>query len=96
MGLREEHNFELLVNEAERLVIEELERQLSARPEVCRCEDCVLDMAAYALNNVRPCYRVSLMGTLYAHAIEQTDYVKAVKKAVFDALEKITSNPSHD
>lgn len=96
MGLRDEHNFDLLVNEAERLVIEELERQLGSRPEVCRCEDCVLDMAAYALNNVRPYYRVSLMGTLYAHAIEQTDFVKSVKKAVFDAVEKITSNPSHD
>ncbi len=96
MGLREEHNFDLLVNEAERLVIEELERQLGARGEVCVCEDCVLDMAAFALNNVRPYYRVSLMGTLYAHAIEQTDYVNAVKKAVFDAVEKIKSNPSHD
>ncbi len=96
MGLREKCNFDNLVNEAERLVIEELEEQLKGRDEICTCEDCTLDMAAYALNKIKPYYRVSLMGTLYAHSIDNTKYATEIKKAVGEAVKKISSNPSHD
>jgi competence protein ComFB len=38
MGLREEYNFEYLVNESERLVVESLEKQLAQEENqnVCR------------------------------------------------------------
>jgi competence protein ComFB len=90
------YSFDNLINEAERLVAEELERQLKDRTDMCTCEDCVLDMAAWALNHVKPYYRVSLIGSLYAHAVERTDYTQQVKKAVKDAVTKIKTNPSHD
>jgi competence protein ComFB len=98
MGLKERYNFEFLTNEAERVVLEKLEEHLQneAFQEVCKCQDCVLDMAAYALNNTRPLYRVSLMGTLYAHNIDDTDYARDVEKTVIEAIRKISSNPSHD
>src|SRR6056297_2995355 len=98
MGIRENYNFELLVNEAERMVLEELERQLSLdeNREICKCEECVLDMAALALNNLKPMYRVSLMGTLYAHSLQDTEYGALVHKAVTDAVGKVAKNPSHD
>ena len=98
MGLRDEYNFEYLVNEAERLVIDQLEKQLaeeSAR-NICKCQDCILDMAALALNNVKPYYRVSLIGTLYAHSLDESDYALEVAKAVRSAIKKISRNPSHD
>ncbi len=97
MGIRDEYNFEYLVNESERLILEELERQLGA-PEnsaVCHCEDCVLDMAALALNSVRPLYRVSLMGTLYASALEGSPEAEEAKAAVSRSVKKIAANPSH-
>ncbi len=98
MGIRENYNFELLVNEAERMVLEELERQLSLdeNREICKCEECVLDMAALALNNLKPMYRVSLMGTLYAHSLQNTEYGDMVHRAVSDAVGKVAKNPSHD
>jgi competence protein ComFB len=99
MSLKERYNFEFLANEAERLVLEMLERHLVGDDEfsdACKCQDCVLDMAAYALNNTRPLYRVSLMGTLYAHNIDDTDYARDVEKSVIEAVRKISSNPSHD
>ena len=96
MGFRDEYNFDYLINEAERLVIEELERQLKDRDDVCTCEECALDMVAYTLNNVKPCYRVSLMGSLYARSMENTDYAKDLKRKVSEAIQKISSNPSHD
>ena len=76
MALIDEYDFEHLKNEAENLVITDLGRQLESFPEpICRCNDCVLDMAAVALNVVKPLYRVSLLGGLYtATAMEQSAY----------------------
>ena len=98
MALSENYNLEYLVNEAERLVLEELENQLAEAKEwgICTCEECVLDMAAYALNNTKPVYRVSLMGKMYASAMKGTDYEEKIKSTVSDAIDKIKSNPSHD
>lgn len=96
MNTKEDYNFDGLVNEAERLVIEELDRQLRNRTDVCTCQECALDIAAYALNNIKPYYRVSLMGSLYASSIQNTDYAAAVQRAVAEAIEKIKNNPSHD
>ena len=96
MGLRDDYNFEYLVNEAERLVLDSLEKQLSENSgDVCICQDCILDMAAYALNNIRPLYRVSLMGTLYARALEGSEYEEEVAEAVGQAIRRIIANPSH-
>lgn len=98
MDLRHVYDFSILVNEAERMVVDELERQLDGAEErgICVCEDCVLDMAAYALNSVKPLYRVSLLGTLYAHAADGTDYADQIRKAVGIAIAKVKDNPSHD
>ncbi|MAG13098.1 MAG: competence protein ComFB [Spirochaetales bacterium] len=95
MGLRDDYNFEYLVNEAERLVLDQLEAQLSEQGEACKCQDCILDMAAFALNNIRPLYRVSLMGTLYAKALEGSEYEEEVGNAVGQAIRRIMANPSH-
>src|SRR4030042_1468123 len=54
MGLRERYDFDSLVNEAERLVIEEMGRQLPRNKGLCTCEECVLDIAAFALNPAPP------------------------------------------
>ncbi len=97
MGLKDEYDFENLINEAESLVLKELEIQLDETEGVCTCQDCVLDMAAFALNNVKPYYRVSLMGTLYARATsDETEYGKEIRKAVKEAIKKVQANPSHD
>ena len=92
MSLRETYDFDGLVNEAERLVLEELEDQLERATDICKCQDCVLDMAAFALNNTRPAYRVSLMGSVYATTATSQD----VKSAVRDAIVRVKANPSHD
>jgi len=96
MGFKEKYDFDPLVNEAERLVLAELEAQVSRTPGLCTCQDCVLDMAAYALNKVRPSYRVSLMGSVYANRPQQTEYAREISRAVKEAIEKVKANPSHD
>ena len=99
MAFIDSYDFEHLKNEAENLIIKDLGRQLEAYPDpICTCNDCILDMAAMALNSVRPLYRVSLLGKLYTETAmnEGTLYARHVREAVFDAIEKVRKNPSHD
>ena len=98
MAFTDDYNFDLLKNEAEILVIKEVEKQLAREPEeTCRCNECVVDIAAVALNNVKPLYRFSLLGTLYAsYAMNQQTYANSVKKEVAEAIKKVKENPAHD
>lgn len=97
MSLKEQYEFDSLVNEAERLVFEEMEKQLASVEHrgMCTCQDCILDIAALALNNVKPMYRVSLLGSLYTAGVVNTPYMEEIQKAVRIAIEKVKANPSH-
>ncbi len=98
MAFKENYDFGILVNEAERLVEEELGRRLEelADPSICVCQDCVLDMAAFALNALKPVYRVSLLGKMYAHAMDSSSYADDVRIVVDQSIRKVHSNPAHD
>lgn len=97
MGFRDDYSLENLTNETERMVFDAIEAELAAdaKGEICRCEDCILDVAALALNNVSPMYRVSLLGRLYAGSVDEGRYAEKVRVAVHSAIEKIKANPSH-
>lgn len=94
MAFQEKYDFSLLVNEKERYVIDELEKQLKVRTEVCRCQECVLDMVALALNHTTPVYRVTLLGAVYARA-EDEGVHHEIETAVQGSIEKVYANPSH-
>jgi len=98
MAFKDEYQFDLLKNEAEVLVIREIENQLqNVGANMCRCSDCVADIAAIALNSVKPLYRYSLLGTLYAsQAMTEQSYADSVRIAVSQAIKKVSRNPSHD
>ncbi|MDR1025171.1 MAG: late competence development ComFB family protein [Treponema sp.] len=98
MAFIDNYDFDLLKNEAENLVLNELGQQLeSCDAEICTCNDCVVDMAAIALNSVKPLYRFSILGTLYtAQAMSDDAYRESIKTAVSAAIEKVRKNPSHD
>jgi competence protein ComFB len=96
MGLRDDHDFDSLVNDAEGMVIDALEAALARRRDICTCRDCVLDMAACALNSVRPSYRVSLLGSISGRSPRGGEYERQVRQAVADAVERVQKNRSHD
>ena len=98
MALTDVYDFYLLKNEAEVIVIRELEQQLkTGHEDLCRCNECIIDIAAVALNNVKPLYRFSILGTLYAsQAITEQAYADSVKHAVSEAIIKVKNNPAHD
>jgi competence protein ComFB len=97
MALQDEYNFDYLENEAVNLVVAELERQLGL-PEneaVCRSEECILDMAAYALNHVPPMYRATLLGRIYRPELDREHHTR-VEKAVREAIGIVRENPPSD
>jgi len=98
MALTDTYNFDLLKNEAEELVLNELEKQIEGYgPELCRCNECIVDMAAIALNSIKPLYRFSLLGTQYAaQAMNEQSYAESIKEAVTQAITKVRFNPAHD
>lgn len=99
MAFTDDYEFELIVNEMEGMVIKELQYLLAKDEynDVCRCQDCILDIVALALNHLKPAYRSSLSykGVLYKHNLQDEHHDKAYKKVVKDAIEKIRNNPSH-
>ena len=98
MAFIDEYDFYLVKNEAEQIVFQELEHQLSSLDhEICLCNECVLDMATIALNAVKPFYRCSLLGAIYAvNALENEEYANSVQQSVEQAIKKISANPAHD
>jgi competence protein ComFB len=98
MAFSDSYDFEFLKNEAEGLVIGELERQLADMSEdICRCNECIVDMAAIALNSVKPLYRFSLLGTQYAaQAMSEESFAESLRHAVAEAISKVNGNPAHD
>jgi competence protein ComFB len=65
-------------------------------PDICYCDKCKLDMAAIALNNLKPKYVVTHIGYVYAKANNfnsqfNTDILTTVTKAI----EIVGKNPQH-
>ncbi|MCL2441968.1 MAG: late competence development ComFB family protein [Treponema sp.] len=98
MAFIDEYDFDLLKNEAELMVIREIEQQLKSEPRtMCRCNECIVDIAAISLNSVKPLYRFSLLGALYAsQAMTEKTYADSVRQAVAQAIKKVKKNPAHD
>jgi competence protein ComFB len=96
MNLSDKNLADSLINEAEELVIREMERQIPGHQGLCTCDECIIDIAAYALNKVRPRYRVSLLDTVFADRREQAAYSRDIEQAVSEAIRAVRENPSHD
>ncbi|WP_053228199.1 late competence development ComFB family protein [Spirochaeta cellobiosiphila] len=87
MGLADMFDFEQVVNEAEKMVIKEMEAQLPQ--EDWNDEEIIMDIATYALNHIKPAYSHTLMGKIYSQGLEISDYYEDVQKAVKKAIKKI-------
>jgi competence protein ComFB len=97
MAILELEDLDYLKNEAEQIVLTELEQQLKYRQNyICDCKECMLDVMALALNSIKALYRVSLMGRIYTGiAMEEKAYANSIHEAVFKAIEKVHKKPSH-
>lgn len=70
---------------------------LRAFPDICKCEKCLLDIKAIALNNLEPQYVVTTRGGLYAQVKEMSlQYEANIMKAVLDGITLVSEKPMHE
>lgn len=84
-------------NYMEHVVMNTIDKLLKDKPNVCSCERCRMDIAAIALNNIKPKYVVSKKGELFTK-LKQMDvqFEVDVVKEVTRAIDKVSREPHHD
>jgi competence protein ComFB len=86
-----------LVNYMEKLVFGKLDETLKDRTDLCKCEQCRLDMAAIALNTLSPRYIVTDRGKLYAKLdMMETQFAVDIIISINKAAQIVKDHPRHD
>lgn len=63
---------------------------------VCKCEECVNDIAALTLNKLKPHYVNSEKGELYTRLEEMyTQFRVDVITAIMESVQQVAKNPRH-
>ncbi|NLY67720.1 MAG: late competence development ComFB family protein [Tissierellia bacterium] len=86
-----------LKNLMEGQVLHVLDRILKDRNDVCKCDKCRLDIAAIALNNLKPKYVVTEKGRVYAKlaALNYQNEANIIVE-ITKAIKIVGENPRHD
>ena len=84
-----------LRNSLESVVTEIVEALSKGRSDVCRCERCVLDTQAYALNHLPPRYIVSERGLTHGemNILKDAQFNADIVQVVSEAVAAIASRP---
>lgn len=87
----------MLKNLMEDIVEDVLPSVLKKYPDVCRCQKCILDIKAIALNQLKPQYAVTQNGEVYVKVANELDlqFKSDVTKELSKAIELVTKRPRH-
>lgn len=86
----------MIKNYMEHIVEDTLPLLIDKYPDICKCEKCIDDIKAIALNNLKPLYVVTEKGTIYSKVKElgfqfRTDVISELTQAI----EVVSKNPKH-
>ena len=86
-----------LKNYMEEVVLQKIDSVIAMYPDCCKCEQCRLDIAALALNNLPPRYVSTHKGDIFVRIQEMegkndVDVIQAIAKAI----EIVGKNPRHE
>jgi len=95
MTLGETYNLENMRNRAEEMVFQAIEKQIEKGGDMCACEECVLDLAAWTLNHVKPRYYTSLLAPLTPRPDAERALLVEIELALASGLKKLKSHPHH-
>lgn len=86
-----------VVNIVEKMVFDTIDEVLEHKPDICKCNKCLADIVAYALNKLPPRYVASEKGSTMAKAayLDKTIQV-ALLVAVTEAVEQVSAHPRHE
>ncbi|MGA2544959.1 MAG: late competence development ComFB family protein [Rectinemataceae bacterium] len=94
MKLHERYNLESLGNRSQELVYEAVEDRVN-EGAMCTCEDCVIDLTAWTLNHVTPCYYSSLLSRLIPDAVLEHKMNVEIDLAIASGLKRLKEHPHH-
>lgn len=85
-----------VVNIMEKIVWDNMQSVIDSKEGACDCDICRADIAAYALNNLKPRYVATSRGETIAKAqvLENQFYLNAII-ALTEAVEVVTARPHH-
>ena len=95
MALEDTYNLEKIRNNTKELVYERIEILLNERNDFCRCETCILDLAAFTLNRVTPRYTTSLLGELHPDRVLEKKIQVEIDLALRAGLKQLKVHPHH-
>jgi len=95
MKLSEYYDLENLRRTSEQIVLERVGKMLDTRDDICKCEECVLDLVAYVLNHVSPFYGTSLVGSLDPNHARINRIKGETEVAIREAIKRVSRNPNH-
>lgn len=85
----------MLINANEELVRQRLP-ELLKEYDCCKCEKCVDDIMAIALNNIKPAYVNSAEGVLFKRINSTLPQISAdIDIEILKAINMVSSNPKH-
>jgi competence protein ComFB len=83
-------------NILEKIVWDNIDVVLKRNPEVCCCDKCRADIAAYALNKLSPRYVVTDKGAVIARALSlEAGFQIELLIVLTEAVKLINANPRH-
>jgi competence protein ComFB len=94
MTLRERYNIDKLRNRTLEMVMAKVEQVLE-EGLLCPCEDCVLDLVAFALNRVTPLYATSLLEPLHPNKAKEKKVLIEIDLSINAGLKRIARHPHH-
>jgi competence protein ComFB len=95
MKLKERYSLANLANRTEDLVFEEIERLIEAGTDMCTCEECVTDLAAWTLNHAAPRYSTSLLAPLTPDPGRERQLRVQIDLAIAAGIKKLKQHPHH-
>lgn len=90
----------MVINYVELYVKKFLDNILATDPNyanICKCEHCIDDIMAKALNNIKPFYITSKTGEVYAEysSLEMQNNAEVIKEVV-QAIDYVSSHKRHN
>ncbi|AOT68167.1 late competence development ComFB family protein [Geosporobacter ferrireducens] len=86
----------MLKNYMEDVVEHILPSMLKAFPSICTCEQCILDIKAITLNNLKPHYVVTQEGEVYSRVNEMyLQFETDVIRSIIHAIDIVSNNKRH-
>lgn len=86
-----------VVNIMEKIVWDNMQTVIDSKDGACNCDICRADIAAFALNNLKPRYVATAKGETIAKAqvLENQFYLNAIV-ALTTAVELVCAKPHHN